>query len=265
MKKIRMSLYLLASLIIGILINVFNAYTIKFLIVSSLIFAVLIFIAIFLFYKSKQKSKKRILYILGTIILFITITFSALIVNIINSRCIIGDSPAKITLRTNIITGQCLVKISYCSYGDERWYYKPGCDISEDSKIDLIQKNKKYEKIESKCIKYCQESLDTDAGWPRISYCHPSFIGEEITCDDLMDCESIDCSSVSRKSTVVPKQTREYCESEDAEYKNLLGGCMDICSYKRKTIVQNCSTINTQWGCYCGESRCWNGWECEDL
>ena len=57
-------------------------------------------------------------------------------------------------------------------------------------------------------------------------------------------------------------ETREYCESKGAQYKEFLDTCRDYCKYVKRRM--NCR-VKTTHGCYCGEGKCWNGFECEKI
>ena len=55
----------------------------------------------------------------------------------------------------------------------------------------------------------------------------------------------------------------DLCEKDPyGEWKSLSNECDYLCKEKIAELKIKCQDIRTQ-GCYCGESRCWNGESCQ--
>ena len=145
------------SLIISVIIN-FNVPSVAAFLITSLILGAIFIGLSFLIIKTiqnvKQKNtKKAILFgllLVLSIIIFLYVT--VVVPGYIILECW-DSTPAH--FRTNIFTGQCdfggYVPATSCA--SEPWYYKPGCDIPDEEKIEILRNSQSsgtglYEEME---------------------------------------------------------------------------------------------------------------------
>ena len=134
------------SLIISVIINFDSESVATFLIVSLILGGILFGVStsiIMMIQKIKQKNTKKA-------VLFGVLSVSLVIVLFIGYLGFFGsryclDPTAPEHFRTNVFTGQCdFGGYPSCAVSDH-WYYKPGCDIPDEEKTEILKKNWWYE------------------------------------------------------------------------------------------------------------------------
>lgn len=201
MSKIIWLLTAVLSLIISVVIN-FNAKSVTVFLISSLILALIIFGIIALIIKliqniKEKNTKKAMLFGVLSVVLIVIFYFGYLSLTL-GGVCWTAVTPAH--FRTNIFTGQCdFGGYSSCATSDP-WYYKSGCYISSEEKIDILKKTRWYDQAIEECNMMCE------AG-PSEMYCIDgvSYFGRGISCKDLISCDSISCNSSLYSSGFVVK------------------------------------------------------------
>ena len=104
------------------------------------------------------------------------------------SICILISAPAD--FRTNILTGQCKVAHLGCSDSD-RWYYKTGCDIPDEEKIEVFKKIEWYDDSIEGCNLKCRMGNSEEYCSDRTS----EFLSVRgLSCNDLVSCYAISCT-----------------------------------------------------------------------
>jgi len=178
------------SLIISVVIN-FNAKSVTGFLFDSLIIALIIFGILTLIVKSIQNikeknTKKAILFGVLSLVAIAIFSFGYLR---FSSEGVCATSITPAHFRTNIFTGQCdFGGFSGCDTSDP-WYYKSGCDISSEEKIDIFKKTRWYDEAIDECNKFCQRGAPEMYCSDRVSY-----FGEGVSCRDLISCDSISCN-----------------------------------------------------------------------
>ena len=190
MGKIILLLTAVLSLIVSVVIN-FNAKSATGFLVGSLILALIIFgiltlIVISIQNIKEKNAKKAILFGVLSVIAIVIFSFGYLMFTT-GGMCLTAITPAH--FRTNILTGQCdFGGYSGCVTSDP-WYYKSGCDISSEEKIEILKNTRWYNQAIEECNMMCERGTSE-------MYCRDgvSYFGKGISCKDLISCDSISCN-----------------------------------------------------------------------
>ena len=130
MKKLLWPILMLVSLIISVIIN-FNKTSFSSFIINSLIFTLIIFIALVLIIKIvksiKEKNIKKVILLL---FLLIILLFIYGIGNFIFTS-LVSPTETPAHFRTNILTGKCDFGGWSPNAVSDPWYYSPGCESDE--------------------------------------------------------------------------------------------------------------------------------------
>lgn len=178
------------SLIVSVVIN-FYAKSVAGFLIGSLILALILFGIITLIIKSIQNikernTKKAILFGVLSVVSIVIFSFGYLMFTS-GGVCLNAITPAH--FRTNIFTGQCNFGGYSSCFTSDPWYYKSGCDISSEEKIEILKKTRWYDQAIEECNMMCQRgSLEM--------YCSDrvSYFGRGVSCKDLISCDFISCN-----------------------------------------------------------------------
>ena len=183
MNKFILMLAGVISLIISVIIN-FNAGSVGGLLIGSLILGSILSGIVALIIKSIQnKQKSGILF--GVLALLVLLLFFMALFG--GNICTFWSAPAD--FRTNILTGKCEVAHLGCSDSD-RWYYKNGCDIPDEEKIEVFKKIEWYDDSIERCNLKCQMGNSEEYCSNRTS----EFLSVRgLSCNDLVSCDEISC------------------------------------------------------------------------
>ena len=164
----------IAALLLAAVLS-FEAITIRSLIQYTLILWILVFFIGLLAVRTIQNrktwySKKLVKHIVLCLFLFIAAGIAFLAVSLEG----VGTHLGIPHLRTNVFTGECSLKTRGLD-GSDPWYYRKGCDMPKDEKIDLISRNldSEYTSIRGWCESRDRHGFDELLVW------------DEVTCEDL--------------------------------------------------------------------------------
>jgi vacuolar-type H+-ATPase subunit I/STV1 len=171
------------SFIISIIINFNKEKFIDFLI-GSLIFGFVLIGVLILITKSVKGIKERNI---KKAILFGVLSIIAIIISfcgyILFSYGMCETAITSAHLRTNILTGQCNFGGYSGCHSPGPWYYKSGCNISLEEKVELAKRSRWYNMVIEECNDICYFASS--------SYCSDVRMG--ISCNELVKCASISC------------------------------------------------------------------------
>ena len=89
--------------------------------------------------------------------------------------------------RTNILTGKCGFGGSAPCVARDPWYYRSGCDIPKEEKIEVLKKSRSYDYVVYQC------NINCDRGNSKY-FCEQTLMGDqEIYCKEIISCESVSC------------------------------------------------------------------------
>ncbi len=177
------------SLIISVIINFNDEFFWVFLIKALILWLPLTgtsFLIIKSIHKIKEKNiQKGILFVALSIFAIVISLFVYIFLNLMLYSGICEET-ISLHFRTNTFTGQCSIWSNGCDNSDF-WYYKPGCDISVEKKVEILQKSEWYDGMRDWCNMLCETNLSE-------RYCSYSLlIMEGISCNDLTECPSTSC------------------------------------------------------------------------
>ena len=177
------------------------------LIVGLIYYFLFAFILFLTFLKINRETVKK--SVLKTALFFVLFFVLALLmslsaINIYYSKyCEHSFDSTYLNLKTNIFTRECdlgRVKSESCDSGAGPWYYKEGCDISRDKKIEVIKSSEIFGSsrflehcnwlCETGSLGYC-DKLESNESWRYSSF--RKEIHEEFSCKDLVDCGTVSC------------------------------------------------------------------------
>ena len=175
------------SLFISIILN-FKAKSLNNFFIGLLILGFSIFGILTLIIKSIQNIKQKNIektIVFGILsIVTITIFYFGYLVFSSGGICLTAITQAH--FRTNIFTGQCdFGGYSSCVTSDP-WYYKSGCNISNQEKISILKNTEWYNEVIEKCNIRCQRGSSE-------IFCKDSYFRIGISCKDLISCDTISC------------------------------------------------------------------------
>jgi len=207
MKKLTWILITIISVLIAVKMS-FYADSFAIFLKNSIIFSFIIFgiiiFAIKSFQNAREKNvKKAVLFGILVFVLLLTI-FAIDVFSKLNSLCSAAVSPAH--YRTNIITGQCdFGGWSGCSSSFYPWYYRRGCDISPEEKVEVLKKGDMYNNYEfgyneyelDRALKECENICQRNNAELYCTYkggISDNFrYSVSLTCNDILSCEAISC------------------------------------------------------------------------
>ena len=187
-KNVYLPVWITISVIISIIIN-FNARSVSSFLISSLILGLIIFgiltLTIKLIQDVREKNTKKLLSH-GIILVVVLIILYSVPFPLTRGVCDMAIQPDH--FRTNIFTRQCgFGGGAHCLMG-EPWYYKDGCNIPAEKKIEILKSKGVYNLAIEECNRSC---LITNPD----TYCSDRMghFGKGLSCKDLVTCDLITC------------------------------------------------------------------------
>lgn len=170
----------------------FYAKTFTLLVMTSLFYGAIIFLVLFSyivllrFFHERRFGRSLVVFAVFVICLLLLLTHP------LNPRTerlcmtVITD----LGFQTNLLTGQCeFLGFSGCTPGgylweENPWYYRGGCDLSDEEKLGLIEPHV-HERMSGECERLC--------AWQLPEFCEGVF-RSRLSCHLFVSCDEITCA-----------------------------------------------------------------------